>query len=164
MRNKTWFKTILVLVIIGVIGILPLASAIHTSIPIEHRVYRILDVAEIRGLIKRQVSARPFSAKKVLVLLAEIQSQDEKLSKAEKQELASLIQEFDRSYGLDPSSISDVLSTGYFRTFDPNTKIGASMGINLATTQTVSVATKEYDSRNSLFAFLKGDLGESISF
>ncbi|HKM06616.1 MAG TPA: hypothetical protein VJ869_06460, partial [Sphaerochaeta sp.] len=42
--------------------------------------------------------------------------------------------------------------------------IGASMGINLATTQTVSVATKEYDSRNSLFAFLKGDLGESISF
>jgi len=164
MSNKTWLRTILVLVFVGAMGMLPLASAIHTSIPVDHRVYRILDVAEIRGLIARQVAARPFSAKKVLDLLAEIQNQEEKLSSSEKQELSSLVQEFTLSYGLAPSPIQDVVSTGYFRTYDPDTKIGASMGINLATTQTVSLVTKEYDSRNSVFAFLKGDLGENISF
>lgn len=164
MRNKIWLKTVLVLVFIGVIGLLPLASAIHTSIPIEHRVYKILDVAEIRGLIERQVAAKPFSAAKVMDLLTEIQKSKESLSSSEKQELTSLMQEFDRSYGLAPSPISDVLSTGFFRTYDPETKIGASMGISLATTQTVSLVTKEYDSRNSVFAFLKGDLGEDISF
>jgi len=164
MSNKTWLRTILVLVFVGAMGMLPLASAIHTSIPVDHRVYRILDVAEIRGLIARQVAARPFSAKKVLDLLAEIQNQEEKLSSSEKQELSSLVQEFTLSYGLAPSPIQDVVSTGYFRTYDPDMKIGASMGINLATTQTVSLVTKEYDSRNSVFAFLKGDLGENISF
>ena len=60
--------------------------------------------------------------------------------------------------------MSDVFSTGFFRTYDQDTKIGASMGINLATEQTFSLVSKEYDSRNSLFAFLKGDLGENISF
>lgn len=164
MGNKTWVKALLVLVIVGAMGILPLASAIHTSIPVDHRVYRILDVAEIRGLIGRQVAARPFSAKKVMALLSEMQGQEEKLSSFEKQELASLVQEFESSYGMAPSPISDVLSTGFFRTYDPDTKIGASMGITLATTQTFSVVSKEYDSRNSLFAFLKGDLGEDISF
>ncbi|NBK21184.1 MAG: hypothetical protein EOM68_04075, partial [Spirochaetia bacterium] len=164
MGNKRWVKTIVVLVILGAMVILPLASAIHTSIPVDHRVYRILDVAEIRGLIERQVAARPFSAKKVMALLSEIQGQEGKLSAYEKQELASLLQEFESSYGFAPSPLSDVLSTGFFRTYDPDTKIGASMGINLATTQTFSVVSKEYDSRNSLFAFLKGDLGEDISF
>jgi|GEM_PF-578361 len=164
MSKKTWFKTVLVLVIVGSMALLPLTSAIHTSIPVDHRVYRILDVAEIRGLIGRQVAARPFSAQKVLALLAEMQGQEEKLSSSERQELASLMQEFESSYGLAPSPMQDVLSTGFFRTYDPNTKIGASMGINLATTQTISAVTKEYDSRNSVFAFLKGDLGENISF
>ena len=164
MRNKIWFKPILVLVIVGTVALFPLVSAIHTSIPVDHRVYRILDVAEIRGLIERQVAARPFSAMKVMALLSEMQNQEEKLSKSEKQELISLVQEFENSYGLAPSPIQDVLSTGFFRTYDPTTKIGASMGINLATTQTISIATKEYDSRNSIFAFLKGDVGENISF
>ena len=164
MSKKTWLKTLLVLVIVVTMEILPLAAAIHTSIPVDHRVYRILDVAEIRGLIERQVAARPFSAKKVLALLSEIQNQEEKLSSSEKKELASLVQEFTLSFGFAPSPIQDVLSTGFFRTYDPDTKIGASMGINLATTQTISVVSKEYDSRNSLFAFLKGDLGENISF
>lgn len=164
MSNTTWFKTLLALVLVCVMGVLPLASAIHSSIPVDHRVYRILDVAEIRGLIGRQVAARPFSAKKVMTLLAEIQGQEDQLSSSEKQELASLVEEFESSYGLAPSPIEDVLSTGLFRTYDPETKIGASLGINLATTQTFSVVTQEYDSRNSLFAFLQGDLGENISF
>lgn len=164
MNNTTWTKTIIVCFLVAAIGILPLASAIHTSVPVGHRVYRILDVAEIRGLIGRQTAARPFSAEKVMALLSEIQSQEEKLSSSERQELSSLLQEFELSYGMEPSSIDKVLSTGFFRTYDPATKIGASMGVNIATTQTISLATKEYDSRNSVVAFLKGDLGETISF
>ncbi len=164
MDDRNWCKALCILVVVGAMAILPLASAINNSIPVDHRVYRILDVAEIRGLIERQVSAKPFSAKKVMTLLSEIQSQNNMLSSHERTELLSLMQEFEGSYGIVPSPFGDVFSTGFFRTYDPNAKIGASMGINLASTQTASLVSKEYDSRNSLLAFLKGDLGENISF
>jgi hypothetical protein len=60
--------------------------------------------------------------------------------------------------------MGDVFSTGLFRTYNPDKKMGAAIGVNLATEQTASLKTGEYDSRNSLLAFIKGDLGENISF
>ena len=84
MNRKTWYTSIIVLLVVVAMGMLPLAAAIHTSIPIGHRVYRVLDVAQVRGLIDGQVAARPFSANKVMTLLAEIQKQDDKLSSSER--------------------------------------------------------------------------------
>ncbi len=162
--NKSWKKTVALVVVLSIVVLSSLSAALHTSVPIGHRVYTILDIAEIRGLIGRQTSARPFSADKVMALLEEMQAQDTKLSTPEKEELASLLREFELSYGYTDSSMSDVFSTGFFRTYNPEKKMGASIGANLATSQTVSMATGEYDSRNSLLAFIKGDLGENLSF
>ncbi|MGB4405393.1 MAG: hypothetical protein WBI82_00850 [Sphaerochaeta sp.] len=162
--NKAWEKTVFLVVVFSMVMLFSLSGAVHTSVPIGHRVYRILDVAEIRGLIERQTSARPFSADKVMTLLQEVQAQETGLSTSEKEELVSLLKEFELSYGYADSTMSEVFSTGFIRTYNPEQKMGASIGVNLATEQTVSLITKEYDSRNSVLAFIKGDLGENISF
>lgn len=157
-------KNAVLIVTLAISMLLPLAAAVHTSVPLGHRVYSVLDVAEIRNLIDRQIGARPFGADRVINLLLEIQDQPAKLSSAEREEVASLLAELNFSHGYEDSPFSDVFSTGLFRTYNPEKNLGASMGINLATSQTVSLVSKEYDSRNSLLAFLKGDLGEHISF
>lgn len=162
--NKVWKKTLVLAVVVAMVMLSSLSAARHISVPVGHRVYRILDIAEIRGLISRQTAARPFSADKIMGLLEEIQDQETKLTRNEIEEIASLLMEFERSYGVSDSPIEDVFSTGFFRTYNPEKKIGASVGVNLGTAQTVSLATGEYDSRNSVLAFIKGDLGESISF
>ncbi|MBI9095413.1 MAG: hypothetical protein JEY71_11070 [Sphaerochaeta sp.] len=162
--NKAYEKIVALVVVFFMVMLFPLSAAVHTSVPIGHRVYRILDVAEIRGLIGRQTSARPFSSDKVMTLLQEVQAQETRLSSSEKEELVSLLKEFELSYGYVESPMGDVFSTGFFRTYNPEKKMGASIGVNLATEQTVSLITKEYDSRTSVLAFIKGDLGKNISF
>lgn len=164
LMQKAWKKTVVLVVVFSVVMLASLSAAQHTSVPIGHRVYRILDVAEIRGLISRQTGARPFSADKVMTLLKELQTKTTELTIGEKEEIASLLKEFEQSYGYADSTMADLFSTGFFRTYNPEKKLGASIGVNLATEQTFSLATGEYDSRNSLLAFFKGDLGESISF
>jgi hypothetical protein len=141
----------------------PLAAALNSSVPVDHRVYRLLDVAEIRGLIDRQVATRPYSADKILGLLKQIQSQEENLSSSEKQELTSVVDELTMAYGKAEHGLDEVLSTGFIRTYDEKRNIGASLGVELATSQTFLLGSSEYDSRNSALLFLKGDLGDNIS-
>ena len=136
----------------------------HTAVPVGHRAYQILEVAQVRGLIENQTAVKPFSASKVLSLLGQIAEQPDALSKAEIDELNSLITELQASYGTSDSSADMLFSTGYLRTFDEEKGLGAAFGITLGTQQTISLATKEYDSRNSVVAFMKGDIGRYVSF
>ncbi|MDY0288619.1 MAG: hypothetical protein RBR15_07335 [Sphaerochaeta sp.] len=162
--NKAWKKSLALVVVFAMVALASLGAALHTSVPIGHRAYRILDVAEIRGLIGRQTGARPFSADTVMTLLEEVQTRGAELTISEKDEIASLLKEFELSYGYADSTMADLFSTGFYRTYNPEKKLGASIGANLATEQTASLKTGEYDSRNTLQAFIKGDLGEHISF
>ena len=157
-------KRIVVLFVFVCLTLFSVSAALHTSVPLDHKVYRILDVAEIRGLIGRQVATRPFSAQKVMTLLEEMETQKSKLTQDELGEVQALLKEFSLSYGVADSGLKDLLTTGFLRTYDEEKQMGASAGVNLQTTQTFSLVSKELDSRNSVVAFLKGDLGSSISF
>jgi hypothetical protein len=156
-----------VFVLMSLMVILTMGSvfpAQHTAVPVGHRAYQILEVAQVRGLIENQTAVKPFSASKVLSLLGQIAEQPDALSKAEIDELNSLITELQASYGTSDSSADMLFSTGYLRTFDEEKGLGAAFGITLGTQQTISLATKEYDSRNSVVAFMKGDIGRYVSF
>ena len=48
-----------------------MAARFH-SVPLDSSVYRIIDSAEARGLIKPQMEVRPYNLNKVLDLLEEI--------------------------------------------------------------------------------------------
>ncbi len=139
-------------------------AAQHTAVPASHRAYQILEVAQVRGLIENQTAVKPFSASKVISLLTRVAEQPDSLSNAEIDELDSLIAELQASYGTSDSYADQLFSTGYLRTFDEEKGLGAAFGITLASQQTVSLATKEYDSRNSVVAFMKGDIGKNVSF
>ena len=160
MKRRPVVSVFLVLVF----SIATLSAALHLSVPVDHKVYQILDNAEIRGLIKQQMAVRPYSTEKILSLLAQIESHPEKLTDAEMQVLDDLKKQLLLTYGTEPSSMSNLFSTGFLRTYDEDTQMGASMGINLASQQTFSLKTREYDSRNSIVAFLRGDLGPNVSF
>ncbi|WP_293911441.1 MULTISPECIES: hypothetical protein [unclassified Sphaerochaeta] len=143
----------------------PVSAAVHTSVPVDHEVYRILDVARIRGLIDNQIDVKPYSASRILHLLETIASQPEKLSKSELLQIQQLIASLNASYGYEPSNLEKLLSTGYLRSYDRDRGLGASFGITVDSQQTVSLSKKgEYDSRNSIVAFLKSDIGSHVSF
>jgi hypothetical protein len=159
-------KTIRIVSLIGVLFFTfsTISAADQLSVPLDHRVYQVLENAQIRGLIDKQIAVRPYSANKVVSLLTEIAEEQEQLSKWEREEVEQLLEQLTRTYGTDPSPLDAVFSTGYFRTYDEATKLGASLGVTLQTQQTVDVISKEYDSRNTILAYLRGDLGEHISY
>lgn len=156
---------------IGIAGILillifvsPLFGAVHISVPLDHEVYRILENAEIRGLIDTQPSVKPYNASTILKLLQQIQNHPGDMRPSERDEVARILANLRLIYGVQPSGFEDVLSTGFFRTYDDEKQMGASMGANFSSFQTVSAKTREYDSRNVVLAFMRGDLGPNISF
>ncbi|MGH0052034.1 MAG: hypothetical protein ACQ5SW_01420, partial [Sphaerochaetaceae bacterium] len=157
-------RVCVVLSLFFVLAVGSVFAAQHTSVPVNHRVYQILEVAQIRGLIENQIATKPYSASKVISLLNQIAEQPSALSKAEQEELSSLLAELKTSYGTADSYTDRLFSTGYLRTFDEKKGLGAAFGITLGTQQTASLLTKEYDSRNTVVAFMKGDIGKNVSF
>ena len=139
-------------------------AAQHTAVPVGHRAYQILEVAQIRGLIENQTAVKPYSASTVISLLTKVAEQTDSLGDAEIFDLNSLITELQASYGTSDSYADQLFSTGYLRTFDEEKGLGAAFGVSLGTQQTVSLVTKEYDSRNTVVAFMKGDIGKNVSF
>jgi hypothetical protein len=159
MKRLIVLMCLLVMVAMG-----PVFAAQHTAVPVGHRAYQILEVAQIRGLIENQTTVKPYSASKVISLLTMVAKQTDSLSNAEIDDLNSLITELQVSYGTSDSYADQLFSTGYLRTFDEEKALGAAFGITLGTQQTVSLVTKEYDSRNTVVAFMKGDIGKNVSF
>ena len=147
------------------LALAPVSAAVHTSVPINHEVYRILEVAQIRGLIDNQIDVKPYSASSIIGLLETIEKQPEKLSKSELEQVRRLLVSLSASYGYEPSNLPNLFSTGYLRSYDAQRGLGASFGITVDTQQTISLSEiGEYDSRNSIVAFLKSDIGNNISF
>ncbi|SMP46327.1 hypothetical protein SAMN06298221_103255 [Sphaerochaeta associata] len=156
---------LLCIILICFFGMASIPAAVHTSVPVDHRVYRILDVAQIRGLIDNQIDVKPYSASKVISLLETIAGQPEALRKGEAEEVDEILSHLYTTYGTSPSYADKLFSTGFLRTYDEEKQLGASMGITLASQQTISLNQKgEFDSRNGVVAFLKGDIGPNISF
>lgn len=164
MKKTVALKKLLLVFVFVLMIVSPLVAAVYTSVPVSHRVYRLLDAAEIRGLIDRQVATRPYSADKIMRLLTEIQGQGDRISSTEREDVAALLAEFTLTYGREAHGFDEVLSNGFVRTYDENLNMGASMGVEIATSQGLLLGTDSYDSRTSALAFLKGDLGNSVSF
>lgn len=139
-------------------------GAYHTSIPLGHRVYDVIENAEIRGLIDTQMAVRPYSAYTALTLLSQIKESTESISDTERDEVSTLISQIEKSWGTTPSGFEDLLSTGYYRSYDEKTGMGTSLGGTFVTQQSVSLAAKAYDSRSQATAFIKGDLGSNLSY
>ncbi len=158
------YRRLLVCFLFGVASISFVSGAIHTSVDLDHPVYQILEVAQIRGLIERQIAVKPYSAHTVMNLLEQIAAQETKISKNEVDEVSRLLSELEITHGRRNSGLNNLFSTGYLSSFDQEKELGAAFGITVQSQQTVSLQTKEYDSRNEIVAFMKGDIGPNASF
>lgn len=158
-------KLLICILLLGCLVFSSVGAALHISVPVGHEVYRILEVAEIRGLIDKQLDVKPYSASRVIALLEQIAAQPHKLTDGELVKLETMTTELHRFYGNEDSGVSDLVSTGYYRTFNEQHGIGVAFGLFGDTQQTFNLIRKgEYDNRSALTAFLKSDIGSKVSF
>ena len=94
------------------LAVFTLPAATFHSVPLDNEAYRIIDTAELRGIITTQVDVRPYNLDKVYSLLGEIKSST-LVSESEKAEIDRVISDLEFSYGYsDTKTISDVLADG----------------------------------------------------
>lgn len=152
--------------IMALFTLLPVSGASHLSVPVDHRVYRILEAGRIRGLYDENlVAVKPYAVSTTVAILHKMADQPQLLRAGELEEILAILAEFNTTYGSESSGLDQLLSTGYLRFSDPNRRLGASFGVTIDSLQSVSlVNANQYDSRNLIKAILRGDIGSNFSF
>ena len=136
------------------------AGESYLSIPLDSDAYRIIDTAEIRGIIPNQTDVKPYSISRVKSLLNVIYSSN-LTTESERKAIEKLLSQFDSTYGV--SSEKSFLEKGYL-VLSENESTEVAFGGKIKTEQTVGVTNKAFDSRNKLTFYAKGDLFNSLSF
>ena len=103
-------KKSLLLTILLIIPLLVFGKSFH-SVPLDSEAYRIIDIAENRGIIQPQNEVRPYDLDTVVTLLNEISSSD--ISESERDTINRILDDFEFTYGyMETESFADVLSSG----------------------------------------------------
>lgn len=158
---KRFFAVLLVAVVCGV-----LFSTQFHSVPLDNEAYRIIEVGEIRGIIEAQSDVKPYNLNTVRRLLG-IMKDSELLSSSEKVCIDDILASFDSQYGLEDGSVSqrDKSTIGFFRS---SSGFGTTtLGGNVSSVQIAGLGgkgKKVFDSRNSLTAYINGNLFNAVSY
>ena len=154
-------KKSLLLTILLIIPLLVFGKSFH-SVPFDSEAYRIIDIAENRGIIQPQNEVRPYDLDTVVTLLNVISSSD--ISEGERDTINRILDDFEFTYGYrETKTFSDVLSSGSISFSGSNPmKIG---GV-ATTTQIVGKNEdgKIFDSRNGVMAYVRGDIADVLSY
>ena len=124
-------KTIVLLFVAMFITAFAFAAQFH-SVPLGHEVYRIIEVAEIRGAIPIQTDVKPYSLNVVRVLIDKILSSDA-FTESEKSQVRRVLSDLDSLYGNEPTvEFADLFKRGYLRTSGVNTTtVGGSIALDM---------------------------------
>lgn len=140
------------------------AGVSSISVPIDSEAYRIIDTAELKGIIPSQPDVRPYTYDKVKGLLEDIYSSS-KTTDGERKVIEDFIASFERTLGVDKdSSFSSLLKNGYFS--GPEVEgVTLLVGGKFTTQETFGIGKeKAFDSRNKVTAYIRGELFDSLSF
>ncbi len=154
-----------VLIFLLILFISPLSSVFavsQLSVPLDHRVYTVLQSAELRGVIPHLPSVRPYSTAFILEKLEIIRDSD--LSSAERDEIDHLITEL--SGEITPTEkMSDMLATGSYQAYSEKHDVTLEVGANATTQTTLLLSDLDHkDLRNSVQPYIKGDIKDILSF
>lgn len=140
------------------------ASKYH-SIPIGDKGYRIVETAQLRGIIPVQSEVKPYSLSVMRELLNDIRN-SELISNAERDVVDSVLREYDRLYGSEKvNSFRDFLNNGFLRFGDSETNL--TVGGSFKTKNVVGFNFsdgKVIDTRNQVLFYLRGDLFDILSY
>ncbi|MCF7941080.1 MAG: hypothetical protein K9M84_05690 [Spirochaetia bacterium] len=130
----------------------------YTSIDLDDPVYKVLDSLELRGLIPPMPEVKPYTRAQVISALASATGAGSSLSEHERVLIESELERLQyRGGALFESGriTTDTLSgEGIFE-----------MGASISSLQSVPLnSLKEYDSRNMVTAYMRGDISSFMSF
>ena len=135
------------------------ASESSLSVPLDSDAYRIIDSAEMRGIIPSQTDVRPYSLSKVKSLLDVILASD-RISEGERSAIDDLLDSFESSYGF--SDEKSLLQKGYISTtLADNTSVA--VGVKAKATAAFGFRDKSLDSRNKATAYVRAELFDAFS-
>lgn len=158
---KRFFAVLLVAVVCGV-----LFSTQFHSVPLDNEAYRVIELGELRGIIEPQTDVKPYNLNTVRRLLG-VMRDSNLVSSSEKVHIDEMLASFDSQYGLEDGSVSqnDKSSIGFFRS---SSGFGTTtLGGDVSTVQIVGLGSngkKVFDSRNSLTAYINGNLFNAVSY
>ena len=90
------------------------AGVSSISVPLDSDAYRIIDTAELKGIIPSQPDVKPYTYDKVKILLEDIYASS-KTTDEERSFIEGLIAGFERTLGVGKdASFSKLLKNGYF--------------------------------------------------
>ena len=156
---KKWILVTLILFV----SISSLLAGIHLSLPLNHRAYDLLASAELRGIIEPISTVKPYS-RSVVVANLEKMLQSPALSSREQEEVKRMLVSLQVSYE-SPETFSEMLQLGAYASYWEQYKIGVAFGVDASANLTHSIISRGvYDSRNSIRAYMKGDMFDFLSF
>lgn len=159
------FKRVFATVFICLACCVLFATQFH-SVPLDHEAYRIIEAGELRGIIELQTSVKPYNLNTVRRLLGAMKSSG-LLSEKEASHIDEILASLDDRYGKADGSVTahDKESIGFHRSSSGFGR--TTFGVNASTTQIVGLGSggsKVFDSRNSVTAYINGDLFKSVSY
>lgn len=133
------------------------------SVPLGHRAYDILQSAEIRGIIDPVSTVKPYPRSVVVANLAQV-LQSAGITPRERAEIEQILESLQVSYE-SPETFTDMLLRGAYASYWEQYKIGVAFGVDASMNLTHSLTASDiYDSRNSIRAYMKGDMFDFLSF
>ena len=149
-------KKIVVISIFVLLTLSLFAGVSSISVPLDSDAYRIIETAELKGIIPSQPDVKPYTYDKVKGLLEEIYTSS-KTTEGEKKVIDSLISSFERTLGVgEDAFFSNLLKNGYFSGPEVD---GATLlaGAKFTTQETIGLGEeKAFDSRNKVTAYIRG--------
>ena len=158
---KRFFAVLLVAVVCGVL----FATQFH-SVPLDNEAYRVIELGELRGIIEPQTDVKPYNLNTVRRLLG-VMRDSNLVSSSEKVHIDEMLASFDSQYGLEDGSVSqkDKSTIGFFRS---SSGFGTTtLGGNVSSVQIAGLGgkgKKVFDSRNSMTAYINGNLFNAVSY
>ena len=92
----------LILAMIFLCMCLPVFAQEQTAVDLTHPVYRIIETAELRGVLSRLSAVKPYTRAQVADMLATIQAHMDAFSPAEREIIAGFVKEFASPYTGNP--------------------------------------------------------------
>lgn len=134
----------------------------YNTVPLDSSAYRIIEWAEIQGVVPKQTDAKPYTLKKVLSLFDEIEDSGI-ISPSELSELEALRESFNVSIGqVESKTWNQMAKTGYYGT--DSSAFGFLFGADVSVGKKQAVDGIPNDVRVPVTGFIRGDFGDSVSY
>jgi len=146
----------------------PVFAQTYASIPLENRVYYILEQAELRGLCSPLSAFKPYTQSAVIFAIREILDSENKesLNAAERE----ILEQYLRKFSQPEKGMDWRRGAFYGETFLDETRISANLGAGADFEGSTGLYFFTKDNENYfgaeiwLEAFLNGDLGNNLSY